>query len=94
METRIRGIIEKHIDRHTQPENLEIYIKSFRRFPIKSMEDCLFGYIVGCVITEVAYLTATMKGRVTTLDELKELWGIIDERAMEIRGRIKLALGK
>jgi len=93
METTIRGIIEKHIDRMTQPKNLEIVAMSFERFPIKSMEDCLFGFVVGSAVYQYSFLTESV-GKPLTEDEATEFWDIIERRTMEIRGKIKLALGK
>jgi hypothetical protein len=66
---------------------------AFRRFPIKSMEDVVFGFVVGSVVVDFSYLI-TMMERQPTLDEMKEFWQIIDRRALEIRGKIKVALGK
>jgi len=93
METTIRGIIEQYIDRIIQLESLEQLIIGFQRFPIKSMENCLFGYVVGSAVVEYSYLI-TMIGRQPSIDKMKEFWDIIDRRTMEIRGKIKLALGK
>lgn len=93
METILRGLIEHKIDTEIQLENLQILAETFRSFPIKSVEDCLFGHIIGSV--SEFYLTFSKSNRrQLTEDEMEEFWEIIERRTMEIKGKIKLALSK
>lgn len=50
MEVTLRGMLEKEIESFTSPEVLRDMILRFQeRFPMKSMEDCLFGFTVGSI---------------------------------------------
>jgi len=95
MEATVRGQIEKSIETITETEQLAQIAVGFRqRFPIKSVEDCVFGFIVGSLLSSyTAFMT--MAGRTSLTDEeVNEFWDIIERRTLEIKGKIKLALGK
>lgn len=96
MEIAIRGILEKHIDSLAQPERLEGLAIIFESFQVKSIEDCLFGFVVGSAFLQFATLIGSMgsQPRQATDDEMKEFWEIIMRRTLEIKGKIKLALSR
>jgi len=89
MEATVRGLVEKEIDDLISPEFLKVEIELFKsRFPHKSIEDCLFGFIVGAAFMRFMNITKYSEKKAL------ELWEIIDRRTLEIKGKIKLALGK
>ena len=85
METTIRGILEKEIESMTHPDILgELVQKLPETFPTKSLEDCLFGFIVGVIFGRFVSLTKAK----ATAGGAEEFWDLLERRAMEIRGKI------
>lgn len=89
METTIRGMLEKEIDTLITPKTLGSLFVAFQRFPIKSMEDSLFGFVVGFIYCRFLVIKAS-----PTEEEMKELMEMIERRTMEIKGKIKLVMGR
>ena len=95
METELRGLIEKEIDSLIVPETLEKLVVWFQTmFPIKSMEDSLFGFIVGTIFSRFLTITAVGTQGLPNDAQVKEFMELIERRTMEIRGKIKLAISK
>lgn len=95
METTVRGLLEKEIDELITPITLEKLIMMFQKiFPTKSMEDCLFGFIVGAIFTRALTIITIGENRELNNAETKELVELLERRTMEIKGKIKLTLGK
>lgn len=95
MEATIRGLIERNIERITETEQLAMMAGNFREsFPVSSMEDCLFGYVIGSALVHYLGLEALSRKKELTLEEVKKFWDILKGRTMYIKGRIKLALNK
>jgi hypothetical protein len=95
MEATIRGAIEEEIEYITRQDILEGNAKAFQKdFPMKSVEDLLFGFILGHLLTSYANLIRIAFRREVTHDEIEKLWELLKKRTMEIRGKIKLALSK
>ena len=94
MEVDIRGLIEKDIDSLIESATIDRLVVWFKEmFPIGSLEDSLFGFIVGAVFARFLGLLEE-RGRKPTNAEVKEFMELIERRAMEIKGKIKLALNK
>lgn len=94
METTIRGILEKDIESLTQPDVLRLYVQGFQNeFPMKSMEDVCFGFVVGVILGRFISIHKAM-GREITKAENREFWKMMQKRTIEIKGNIKLTLGK
>lgn len=94
METTIRGILEKDIESLTQPDILGIYIQGFQNtFPMKSMEDVCFGFIIGVILGRFVSLNKIIRREITKADT-SEFWKMMEKRTMEIKGKIKVALSK
>lgn len=94
METTIRGMLEQDIESLTQPDVLRVYIKGFQNaFPMKSMEDVCFGFIIGAILGRFVSLNKII-GREVTKADTTEFWRMMQKRTMEIKGKIKVALGK
>ena len=95
METTIRGILEKEIESITNPDNLRSMSIRFQNLLTKSVEDSLFGYVVGFLLGRFMSLIYIKIRTESVADaETREFWEMIEKRTMYIKGRIKLALGK
>lgn len=95
MEARLRGILEKEIEAMSDPIVLETAIKRFQEsFPMTSMHDCLFGYVVGFLFGRFSSLIRMTGRRVANPAEIKEFWEMIERRTLLIKGNIRLALGE
>lgn len=95
METELRGLIEQEIDQLIIPETLERLVVWFKAmFPIKSMEDGLFGFVVGAVFSRFLTIAAVGTQGLPNDVQIKEFMELIERRTMEIRGKIKLAINK
>lgn len=106
MESTLRGILEKEIESFTHPNVLRNFITLFqmKNIPTKSIEDTLFGIVVGYMFGRFAItlwgrheMISIMTGqpinnevRLPTDAEKKEFWEMIEKRTMYIKGRIKL----
>lgn len=97
METRIRGILEKEIEVFTNPDIVRRIATGLqgRGILLKSIEDCLYGVVVGWVWGRFATMTnpLAMRGKFTDA-AIDEFWGLIEKRTMYIKGRITVAMGK
>jgi hypothetical protein len=95
METNFRGILEKEIDSLIQPETLEGLVIVFKAlFPISSMQDSLFGFVVGAIYSRFLSIMQLVYRRQANDAELKEFVELIERRTLEIKGKIRLAMGK
>ena len=95
MEVTLRGLLEKEIDSLTEPETLTNVIEMFKvLFPTKSMEDALFGFVVGAIYARFLSIVQIANRRIPSEDETKEYIEMIERRTMQIKGTIKLATGK
>lgn len=94
METTIRGLLEKDIDSLTKIDTLNKYAMVFRQlYPMKPLDDCLFGLVVGAILGRYITLNQTIEKDLTD-ENIQELWNMIEKRTMFITGQIRLALGK
>lgn len=95
MEVTLRGTLEKEIDALIKPETLAGLIELFKvLFPTKSMDDALFGFVVGAIYSRFLSIVQMVSRREPSEDETKECIEMIERRTFEIKGNIKLALGK
>jgi len=95
METILRGLIEKELDSMSKTETLNTMIGMFKQtFPIKSMEDAVFGLFVGAILTRAITIIELGYRREPTNEENLEMFDIIERRTLEIKSKIKLALGR
>lgn len=91
----MRGILEQEIERMTAPKVMDTIIKRVQTsMPTKSLEDCLFGLVVGFTWARFTTLSIVNRRRDPTESEIQEFWQMIEKRVMYIKGRIKLALGR
>ena len=90
----IRGLIERSIDFYTSPSSLNSSITSFKELTpiVKSMEDVLFGFVIGRVVQESYTLIVSRYRKMPTEEQATKLTEIILRRAEEIREKIRLAL--
>ena len=96
MEPSFRGMIEKDID-NLLAEELddlkEVYAKHIQEnFIVKSVEDVLFGWMLGMVHSDVDNWFLAKFHRNPTAEEIKEFWEIIVRRGPEIQTKVKLTL--
>ena len=94
VEYKLRGWVEKELDKLVQPEYIDNIVAISRRFPLKSTDDFCFGFIVGCINHGSQAQALFYFKREITREEWDEVMEIIERRTMEIRGKIKLALGR
>lgn len=92
MEYKLRGWVEKALDKLLQPEVINNTIKISKRFPLKSVEDFCFAFIVGHMNAASQAQALFYYKKEMTLEQWNEVMEIIERRTMEIRGKIKLAL--
>jgi len=96
MESEVRGRLEKELDRLLKPEVIDMIVKISENLPLKSVEDFCFGYIVGDIVVGVFDFeeSRVRYGRDVNLEEMDEALNLVYRRAIEIKGAIKLAMGK
>ncbi len=94
MESEVRGRLEKELDRLLKPEVIDMVVKISENLPLKSAEDFCFGYIVGDIVVGAFEESRVRYGRDVNLEEMDEALNLIYRRAIEIKGAIKLAMGK
>ena len=94
IETTLRGILEKETETITNPNILQNLSTRFQNLLTKSIEDCLFGVVVGFLWGRFASLITVRHGRFPTDAEIHEFWEMIEKRTMYIKGRIKLATSR
>lgn len=94
MESAFRGYVEKELDSMLTPEAIDKIVAYSKYFPLHTVEDFCFGVIVGFILTATVAVAKMLYGRDATDEEMMEAMNIVDRRAMEIRGAIKLAMGK
>lgn len=94
MESEVRGRLEKELDRLLKPEVIDMVVKISKNLPLKSVEDFCFGYIVGDIVVGAFEESRVRYGRDVNLEEMDEALNLIYRRAIEIKGAIKLAMGK
>jgi len=94
MESEVRGRLEKELDRLLKPEVISTIVKISENVPLKSVEDFCFGYIVGDIVVGTFEETRVRYGRDANPEEMDEALNLIYRRAIEIKGAIKLAMGK
>jgi hypothetical protein len=93
METSLRGILEKDLDSVTV-EVLKTALRFKDFLPMKSIEDFLFGFLVGMVVARMATTIQIFYSRQINDAETSELMDLIQRRTLEIKGKIKLAMGQ
>jgi len=94
MESKFRGFVEKELDSMVSLDAIEKIVAYSKNFPLHTVEDFCFGAIVGFILTAAVAGAKMMYGRDPTDKEMMEAMNIVDRRTMEIRGVIKLAMGK
>ena len=94
MESEVRGRLEKELDRLLKPAVIDMVVKISENLPLKSVEDFCFGYIVGDIIVGTFEESRVRYGRDASMEEMDEALNLIYRRAIEIKGAIKLAMGK
>lgn len=94
MESEVRGRLEKELDRLLKPEVISTIVKISENVPLKSVEDFCFGYIVGDIVVGTFEETRVRYGRDANPEEMDEALNLIYRRAIEIKGAIKLAMGR
>ncbi len=96
MEPILRGTIEQNIETITSSPYLEVIIHEMEKsFPAKTLEDLVFGVIIGYIWGTWSIFTKQQTG-IETIDEeqRKEFWEMMQKRTLEIKGKIKIALSK
>ena len=94
MESVFRGRVEKELDRLLKPEVINTIVNISKNLPLKSVEDFCFGYIVGDIIVGTFEEARIRYGRDANIEEINEALNVIQRRTMEIKGAIKLAMGR
>jgi hypothetical protein len=94
MESEVRGRLEKELDRLLKPEVIDMVVKISENIPVKSVEDFCFGYIVGDIVVGAFEESRVRYGRDVSMEEMNEALNLIYRRALEVKGAIKLAMGK
>jgi hypothetical protein len=94
MESEVRGRLEKELDRLLKPEVIDMVVKISENIPVKSVEDFCFGYIVGDIVVGAFEESRVRYGRDVSMEEMDEALNLIYRRALEVKGAIKLAMGK
>jgi hypothetical protein len=94
MESEVRGRLEKELDRLLKPEVIDMVVKISENIPVKSVEDFCFGYIVGDIVVGAFEESRVRYGRDVSGEEMDEALNLIYRRALEVKGAIKLAMGK
>jgi hypothetical protein len=92
MEFMVRGAVEKLLD-ETTPDELKWILELFgSNIPVSNKEDFLLGYVVGYIYALIRAPKFIQKTDLTQ-SETEEYRAIIERRFMDIKGKIKLALG-
>lgn len=94
MESEVRGRLEKELDRLLKPEVIDMIVRIFQNLPLKSVEDFCFGYVVGDIVVGAFEESRVRYGRDVSMEEMDEALNLIYRRAIEIKGAIKLAMGR
>lgn len=94
MEYKLRGWVEKELDRLMQPEILANLVAISTRFPLNQTEDFVFGYIIGCINHGSQAQTLLYFKREMSREEWNEVMEIVERRTLEIRGKISMATGR
>lgn len=94
MESEVRGRLEKELDRLLKPEVINMIVKISENLPLKTVEDFCLGYVVGDIVVGAFEESRVRYGRDVNPDEMDEALNLIYRRAIEIKGAIKLAMGK
>lgn len=94
MESVFRGYVGKEVDSMVTPEAIDKIIVYSKNFPLHKVEDFCFGVIVGFILTATVAGAKMLYGRDATDKEMMEAMNMVNRRAMEIKGAIKLAMGK
>jgi len=90
----VRGRLEKELDRLLKPEVIDTIVKISEDLPLKTVEDFCFGYIVGDIIVGAYEESRVRYGRELNPEEMDEALNLIYRRTIEIKGAIKLAMGR
>lgn len=96
MEPTIRGILEQNIEIITSEPYLNVIIHEIERsFPAKTLQDLIFGVIIGYLwgIWSAAIKLRTGK-QIIDENQREEFWEMMQKRTLEIKGKITIALNK
>lgn len=94
MEYKLRGWVEKSLDEFTEPEFIDKIVDVSRRFPVKNLEEFCFAFIVGQINAGSQAQVNFFFERDWTREEFNEVMDIVERRTTEIKGKIRLALGR
>jgi hypothetical protein len=89
----IRGLLEKELDSVT-PESVEMWTSFKKLLPLASLEDFIFGFILGGLYFRFYTVIKIAYQREPDNIENNRFLDIIERRTMEIKGKIKLAINK
>ena len=94
----MRGSLEQFIDFILQKEglleNAQAMFEKGLPLTVKSIEDALFGYVVGRIIQFIDHIFQLSYQRLPTFDESLEIGRLIESRALEIKSRIRLVANR
>jgi hypothetical protein len=94
LESEVRGRLEKELDRLLKPEVIDMIVKISENLPLKSVEDFCFGYIFGDIVVGAYEESRVRYGRELNPEEMDEALNLIYRRTIEIKGAIKLTMGR
>jgi hypothetical protein len=89
----IRGLLEKELDSVT-PETMEKWTSFNELLPLTSLEDFIFGFILGSLYLRFHTVIEAAHQREPNDIENGRFLDVIERRTMEIRGKIKLAINR
>jgi len=89
----IRGLLEKELDSLT-PETMEKLTPFKELLLLASLEDFIFGFILGSLNLRFHTIIQTAYQREPNRIEINRFLDIIERRTMEIKGKIKLAINR
>jgi hypothetical protein len=98
LDTVIRGALERFIDWILEKEGLlegaQAMFEKGLSPAVTNIEDALFGYVVGRIIQFIDTIFQLNYQRLPTNDESTEIVRMLQNRAMEIRSRIRLVANR